>query len=76
MRNRYAGTCYRCGLIVEPGQGHFERHQGGWRTQHASCCIAAREFKSAAGVTLVEMPDGGLKEVHTIGGEIVRICDA
>jgi hypothetical protein len=42
MRNKYAGTCYRCGENVQPGEGHFERHKGGWRTQHADCAINAR----------------------------------
>ncbi len=42
MRNRYAGKCYRCGAVVAPGDGHFERFNGGWRTQHASCAIAFR----------------------------------
>ena len=42
MRNKYAGTCYRCGKVVEPGGGHFERHNGGWRTQHANCAIVYR----------------------------------
>ena len=42
MRNRFAGTCYRCGLRVEPGAGHFERHKGGWRTQHADCAVRWR----------------------------------
>ena len=42
MRNRYPGTCYRCGQRVEAGAGHFERHGGGWRTQHAECAIAYR----------------------------------
>ena len=46
MRNKYAGTCYRCGKTVAPGDGHFERHQGGWRTQHASCAIKHREVTS------------------------------
>jgi len=45
MRNRFAGTCYRCGKTVEPGAGHFERHGHGWRTQHADCCIKARAAK-------------------------------
>lgn len=45
MRNRYPGICYRCGKRVEVGDGHFERHKGGWRTQHASCCIAAKEAR-------------------------------
>ncbi len=42
MRNRYPGICYRCGERVEPNAGHFERHAGGWRTQHAECAIAYR----------------------------------
>lgn len=42
MRNRYAGTCYRCGKLCEPGAGHFEKAPGGWRVQHAICAIAHR----------------------------------
>lgn len=42
MRNQYAGTCYRCGETVSVGAGHFERHRGGWRVQHASCARAYR----------------------------------
>lgn len=42
MRNRYPGTCYRCGGRVEVGDGHFERFRGGWRTQHATCAIQFR----------------------------------
>lgn len=42
MRNKYKGVCYRCGKIVEPGQGHFERHKGGWRVQHVRCAISCR----------------------------------
>ena len=30
MRNKYGGNCYRCGLWVEPGTGHFERARGAW----------------------------------------------
>ena len=43
MRNRFPGTCYRCGRPVEVGAGHFEKIVGGgpvkWRTQHAECAI-------------------------------------
>ena len=46
MRNKYAGKCYRCGEMVNPGDGHFERRPGGWRTQHASCAINARREQS------------------------------
>ncbi len=42
MRNKYAGNCYRCGEQVAPGEGHFERFRGGWRTQHAQCAILNR----------------------------------
>lgn len=42
MRNKFAGTCYRCGKKVEVGEGHFERHAGKWRTQHAKCAIEHR----------------------------------
>lgn len=45
MRNKHPGTCYRCNLRVEGGQGHFERHKGGWRTQHAECAIKAKQEK-------------------------------
>jgi hypothetical protein len=42
MRNRFPGTCYRCGEHVEAGAGHFERFRNGWRTQHATCAIECR----------------------------------
>lgn len=42
MRNRYPGTCYRCGDHVAAGDGHFERFRGAWRTQHATCAIEMR----------------------------------
>lgn len=42
MRNRHPGDCYRCGLWVQAGEGHFERFRGGWRTQHAACAIEHR----------------------------------
>lgn len=51
MRNRFPGTCYRCGKPVAAGAGHFEKiternrrpgETGTWRTQHASCAIEHR----------------------------------
>jgi hypothetical protein len=48
MRNKYPGVCYRCGKQVEKGEGHFERHKGGWRVQHADCAIKARKEKDEA----------------------------
>lgn len=45
MRNRYPGICYRCGLLVEKQAGHFERHKGSWRVQHAQCAINHRQQK-------------------------------
>lgn len=43
MRNRYSGKCYRCGGHVAAGAGHFERHSGSWRVQHADCAIKHRK---------------------------------
>lgn len=42
MRNKYPGTCYRCGKRVEVGGGHFERFRGRWRTQHVECAVEFR----------------------------------
>lgn len=42
MRNKFGGNCYRCGTLVEPGAGHFERFRGSFRVQHASCAIEFR----------------------------------
>lgn len=48
MRNHFAGTCYRCGKLVAPGEGHFQRVRGDtfgkrrWATQHADCAIKYR----------------------------------
>jgi hypothetical protein len=47
-RNKFSGTCYRCGKIVDPGAGHYEKVTyatrkkyggwiGSWLVQHASC---------------------------------------
>lgn len=47
MRNKFPGTCYRCGKRVEVGMGHFERYNRGWRTQHAICAINARKQAAA-----------------------------
>jgi len=48
MRNKFAGTCYRCRETVAPGEGHFERRPGGWRTIHATCVFEQRKEKAAA----------------------------
>lgn len=48
MRNKYPGPCYRCSVTVEAGEGHFERHRGGWRLQHATC---ARKFRGTQTVS-------------------------
>ena len=52
MRNKFPGTCYHCGKLVEVGDGHFARIDsslgvGTWRTIHASCCITARKERAA-----------------------------
>lgn len=54
MRNKYKGTCYRCGQIVDAGAGHFEKstpshakkwgfQYSKWLTQHAECAIKYRD---------------------------------
>lgn len=48
MRNRHPGTCYRCGEHCAAGQGHFERRNGGWRVQHATCAIENRRLNIEA----------------------------
>jgi hypothetical protein len=60
MRNKFPGVCYRCGKIVSAGDGHFERHLGKWRTQHASCAIQARSAKKNADVLAAPDADGGV----------------
>jgi hypothetical protein len=45
MRNRYKGTCYWCGNLVEPRQGHFERHKHQFLTIHAHCVFEQRKRK-------------------------------
>lgn len=56
MRNKFPGTCYRCGKHVAAKEGHFERVTqtqvkrwnapryvlGTWLIQHASCAIKFR----------------------------------
>lgn len=42
MRNKFPGTCYRCGEHVPAGDGHFERFKGSFRVQHATCAIQHR----------------------------------
>lgn len=43
MRNRYPGTCFRCGEPVAKGKGHFQRTRDGrWLTQHAECAVKYR----------------------------------
>ena len=59
VRNRFGGKCYRCEGHVDPGQGHFERHDGKWRVQHAECAINSRgqiAQKSVSHKTSVEKP--------------------
>lgn len=54
MRNRYAGVCYHCEKPVPPGEGHFERSQGRWRTIHAGCVFIQRAAKRAADALLAQ----------------------
>lgn len=54
MRNQYPGVCYRCGSMVAPKEGHFERHGGRWRTIHAGCVFMQRQEKARARAALQE----------------------
>jgi hypothetical protein len=45
MGNKFPGTCYFCGKLVEPKQGHFERDHGKWKTIHAQCVFEQRKLK-------------------------------
>jgi len=45
MRNRFPGTCYRCGKTVKKDEGHFERNKGSWRVQHVTCCLEHKAKK-------------------------------
>ena len=64
MRNRYPGTCYRCGERVEVGEGHFEKHGRGWRTQHAECAIMYRGKPDAVNVRRPTMQEA--QESHPV----------
>lgn len=64
MRNKFDGVCYKCGLLVKAGTGHFERipfkkrgpGDPKWRTQHTyyadhggvTCEMAKAEASNAA----------------------------
>ena len=56
-RNKHPGPCYYCKGWVEKGQGHFERNCGEWRTIHADCVFAMREFKERKHQESLEMAD-------------------
>lgn len=58
MPNKFQGICYKCGNVVEPGAGVFERvskttrkkwpnlpHGTRWQTQHHEC---VRDYASDA----------------------------
>jgi len=46
VKSRFAGVCYRCNKLVAAGDGHFERYNGGWRTQHVKCSIEHKKVKA------------------------------
>lgn len=57
MRNKFPGSCYRCGVWVNTGAGHFERFGAGWRVQHATCAISHRGTPDPAREALTEARD-------------------
>ena len=46
MRNKHPGICYKCGKFVAKNEGHFERHNKGWRVIHVECVFQQRTEKS------------------------------
>jgi len=46
VKTRFSGVCYRCNKLVAVGGGHFERYNGGWRTQHVKCAIEHKKVKA------------------------------
>jgi hypothetical protein len=62
MRNKHPGVCYRCGQHCAAGDGHFERHKGGWRVQHAKCAIIAKKQKQAEYELSISQPNPTLGE--------------
>ncbi len=61
MRNKFPGTCYRCGKTVEKQAGNFERYKGGWRVIHAECVLEQRAEKEAA---KRQISDEGMEKVR------------
>lgn len=47
MRNKYPGICYKCGEFVAKNEGHFERHNKGWRVIHVECVFQQRTEKKS-----------------------------
>lgn len=71
-RNKYTGTCYRCGQNCEPGDGYFEKvgqpqrekwprmpASTRWQVQHEAC---ARRYEGTAVHYLYEPPALDRKE--------------
>lgn len=78
MRNRYPGTCYRCGLWCPEGEGHFERRGHEWLLQHARCAImfrgTDRHYRRAPNVPPAQDEQGReLKRPESIARALARI---
>lgn len=77
MRNQHPGTCYRCGLAVAVGDGHFERITKrqrkawgdlivkgvNWLTQHSTCAIEFRGTDTHFMLSPEELDDNGKRKV-------------
>lgn len=73
MRNRFPGTCYRCGDPVQKGEGHFEKSKDGWKTQHASCAIKYRGTAQVA-ASCVDKPPPQVHDDPVLSGEVCPYC--
>lgn len=71
MRNRYPGTCYKCGRHVPIGYGFFERvnyskHGKKWRVQ----CVKCADSRD------VKPDDKEVKRAQRLNDEALRERDA
>lgn len=64
MRNKFGGDCYKCGLLVAVGTGHFERHKGRWRTQHGLHSGQGRMTCNEAAAKVVNKGNARMKLKH------------
>lgn len=63
-RNDYPGVCFRCGLPVGAGQGHYRRDRGRWLVHHVNYKRQERD----GGVTCMTARKLATKQIPSPGG--------